>query len=149
MPDLLFKRRAENVVNVRSGGVQQRFETLYALLVARGVFRGVRAAEAEELAGDHDIDVFGEAVDQLPALGQGRAALERQVRARHGQAKQGAERPAHPEVLLHAAGAEPEAAAGLFIDDALAVERLRQELVHHFTDGVATWRMTLPTQVGA
>ena len=64
--------------------------------------------------------------------------LERQMRARGGQAKQGAECPAHPEVLFHAAGAEPEAATGLFVDDTLAFERLSEEGVHHFTEGVAT-----------
>lgn len=90
MPNLLFKRRAEDVSNVMLRRELQPVESLLTLFVARSVFRTVGATEAQELAVDDDVDVFGEAVDQLPALGQRGTAFECQVRARGGQAKQGA-----------------------------------------------------------
>jgi len=149
VPDLLFKRRAEYISNVCLRPGHQGFKTLQPLLVAGCLFRSLSAAEAEEFTVDDDVDVFGEAIDQLPPLGQRRSALERQVRARDGQAEQSAERPAHPEVLLHAAGAEAEATTRLFVDDPLAFDGLREEGVHHFTEGFATRRRTSPTHVGA
>jgi hypothetical protein len=48
----------------------------------------------------------------------------------------------------HAAGAEPEPAGGLFVDKALAFDGLREEGVRHFTEEVATPRMTKLALVG-
>ena len=42
-----------------------------------------------------------------------------------------------------------EPSAGLFVEHALAFDGLRQEGVHHSTDGAATVRMTSATHVGA
>ena len=90
-------------------------------LVGTVVVQRIGADESQKLPADDNVDVFGEAVDQLPALGERRTTFECQVRTRRWQPEQGSERPAHPEVLLHAAGAEPESSAGLFVDDALAL----------------------------
>lgn len=46
-------------------------------------------------------------------------------------------------------GAEPESPTSLFVDDTQTFERLREDGVHHFTEGVVTLRMTSETQVGA
>ena len=73
-PDLQLKIRTEDVSNVILGGELQLVESLLTLFVARSVFRSIGATEAQELAVDDDVDVFGEAVDQLPALGQRRTA---------------------------------------------------------------------------
>ena len=63
-------RWAEHVADVMLRREHQRFETLLTLLVAGSVLGGVGAAESQELAVDDDVDVLGEAVDQLPALGK-------------------------------------------------------------------------------
>ena len=70
MLDLLLERRAEYVFYVVLRREHQGFETLLTLLVARRILGSVGTAEAKELAVDDDVDVFREAVDQLPALGE-------------------------------------------------------------------------------
>jgi hypothetical protein len=69
-PRVLFERRAEHVANVVPGREHQPFETLHTLLVAWSILGSIGAAESKELAADDDVDVLGEAVDQLPSLGE-------------------------------------------------------------------------------
>lgn len=99
-------------MNVALARGHQRLEPFGSLFIARGLLGRFRAAEAQELSIDDDVDVFGEPLDQPPALGERRAALEGQMGSGRRQAKERSERPAHPEVLLNAAGTEPKPAAG-------------------------------------
>ena len=86
--------------DVSLAGSLEIIQPLFALGLAwRGMGRVV-TTEAQCIAMNGDIDVFGETLDQLPGLGQRGAALEGEMLTRR-QSEQFGQCPADPEILLN------------------------------------------------
>ena len=108
-------------------GCHECFEPRFALLVAGCFVWCVVAAKAEDFLVHNEVNVLGEAIDELPRFGKRSATFESEVFADAGEGEKFAERPANPEVFLDALGMEMhrilEFEAGFFLVLRGAVEK--------------------------
>ena len=87
-----------------AAGFHQIIKAPPALFVAGRFVGACVTRKAEDVFVDDDVDVFGEALDQAPGFGKRGATLEGQVFADVRQVEYFAQRPANPEILVHAGG---------------------------------------------
>lgn len=107
--DALAERGRERIPDQRLAGLAQCVQGTTALVASDHELRGGIAAVSQVLLVDDHIDVLGEPLDQLPALGQGRPSLEGQPRSDLRETEQFPQRPAHPEVFFDADGGQMQA----------------------------------------
>ncbi len=125
-----MQRRLQGFADAVLGGFPQGVECQALLFAAGGFARAVVAAETEKIAVDDDIDIFGETVNQLPCLGERRAAFEGEVRTPLRQGKEFTQCPADSEILLDAGRTQAHARFRLLTRRALVIRREREVSVH-------------------
>lgn len=99
-----------------------------------------RRREAEPVARDGKIDVYGKTFEDAEGFGQGCAATEGEMWSEIGLAKEGCENPADPEVFFDVARGNAHLLCHLLIGDLSPIGGELEEVVHALLVGLMIWR---------